>query len=94
VATARFKGTVIAQSDETQTVEGNPYFPPDSLKREFFKDSAKTTVCGWKGTANYYDVTVDGETAAAAAWYYAEPKRAAANIAGFVAFWGDIVVEP
>jgi uncharacterized protein (DUF427 family) len=93
MARAIWNGAVLAESDETVIVEGNHYFPPASVRREFFSDSPKTTVCGWKGTANYYDVTVDGETNAAAAWYYASPLDAADNIKDHVAFWGGVKVE-
>lgn len=83
---------MLAESDETVVVEGNHYFPPDSIHREHFSDSPKTTVCGWKGTASYYDVTVDGETNPAAAWYYATPKEAAGKIKDYIAFWGGVTV--
>lgn len=93
MAKATYNGVTIAESDDIEVVEGNPYFPPEALKREYFVESARTTVCGWKGTANYYDVVVNGETASAAAWYYADPKSAAANIKDRVAFWGAVQVE-
>jgi len=90
---AVWNGTVIAQSDRCELVEGNPYFPPDAVKREYLRDSATHTVCGWKGTANYYDVVVDGEANHDAAWYYPEPKPAAHNIKGYVAFWKGVEIE-
>ncbi|HSM45648.1 MAG TPA: DUF427 domain-containing protein [Acidimicrobiia bacterium] len=93
MARAILNGVVVAESDETVIVEGNHYFPPDSVKREHFTEVEKTTVCGWKGTANYYDVTVDDITSPAAAWYYATPKDAASEIEDYVAFWGDVRVE-
>lgn len=93
MARALYKGEVIAESDDTRTVEANLYFPPSALKRDFFVDNPKTTVCGWKGTARYYDVVVAGQTAKAAAWYYPEAKPEAAEIQGYVAFWGDVIVE-
>ena len=93
MARATWKGTVIAESDTFEMVEGNVYFPADSIKREHFRDSATHTVCPWKGTASYYDVVVDGQTNAGAAWYYPEPKDAAANIRGHVAFWKGVEVE-
>lgn len=93
MAKAVFNGVTIAESDDIETVEGNAYFPPSALKREFFTDNARTSVCGWKGTAKYYDVVVDGKTASAAAWYYPEPKSAAENIRDRVAFWGQVTVE-
>ena len=89
---AKWKNTIIAESNATVIVDGNHYFPADSLNQECFTESSETTVCGWKGTANYYDVTVDGETNLGAAWYYAEPKEAAANIKGYVAFWKGVEV--
>ena len=82
----------IAESDDTVIVEGNHYFPAESLQREFFEPSATTTVCPWKGTANYYSLNVDGERNVDAAWYYAEPKDAAREIKGRVAFWRGVTV--
>lgn len=93
MARALFNGQVIAESDETVVVEGNHYFPPASVKREFFSDHDRTSVCGWKGTANYYSVAVDGQEAEAAAWYYAEPLEAAAEIRDHVAFYPAVTVE-
>ena len=90
---AIWNGTVIAQSDRCEVVEGNPYFPPDAVKREYLRDSPTHTVCGWKGTANYYDVVVDGEANHDAAWYYPEPKPAAHDIKGYVAFWKGVKIE-
>ena len=78
---------VLANSNDTIVVEGNHYFPSSSLNMQFFKKSEKNTVCSWKGTANYYDVEVNGQSNKDAAWYYPEPKSAANNIAGYVAFW-------
>ncbi|QRV85358.1 hypothetical protein RhiJN_27441 [Ceratobasidium sp. AG-Ba] len=78
---------VLAESDKTVVVEGNHYFPPDSIKKEYFKDSDTHTTCGWKGVASYYNVEVDGKSITDAAWYYPEPKAAAANIKGYVAFY-------
>ena len=90
---ATWNGAVIAESSDTIVIEGNHYFPADSIDRSFFKDSPKTTVCGWKGTASYYDVVVGGETNAAAAWYYPAPKDAAAEIRNYVAFWQGVTVS-
>ena len=90
---AIWNGQVLAESDDTVVVDGNHYFPADSIDRKFFADSDKTTVCGWKGTASYYDVVVDGETNPAAAWYYPAAKPKAANIEGHVAFWRGVKVE-
>ncbi len=84
---AVLNGTVIAESDETVVVEGNHYFPLASVHSERLADSATTTVCPWKGTASYYDITVDGTTVPDAAWYYPEPKDAASEIADHVAFY-------
>jgi uncharacterized protein (DUF427 family) len=83
---------VLADSNETILVEGNHYFPPASLNMEFFKKSDKQTVCSWKGTANYYDLDVHGQSNQASAWYYPEPKSAANNIGGYVAFWKGVRV--
>ena len=90
---AIWNGVVVAESDRCEVVEGNQYFPPDSIKREYFQDSNTTTVCGWKGMANYYTLTVDGDTNADAAWYYADPKPAAKKIKGHIAFWRGVQVE-
>jgi uncharacterized protein (DUF427 family) len=90
---AIWNGKVVAESDTFEEVEGNVYFPPSALKAEHFTPSATTTVCGWKGTANYYDVLVDGERNADAAWVYRDPKPAAPNIKDHVAFWRGVKVE-
>ncbi len=89
---ATWNGRVIAESDDTVVVEGNHYFPADSLKPDAFTPNSRRTTCAWKGEAHYYDVTVDGETNAAAAWYYPEPKPAAAEIKDRVAFWNGVEV--
>ena len=91
---AIWNGVVLAESDETQVVEGNHYFPPSSIHRRFFRESETHTICGWKGTASYFDVVVDGQVNADAAWYYPEPKEAAAEISGHVAFWKGVEVRP
>lgn len=90
---ATWKGEVIAESDDTVIVEGNHYFPADSIKREHFKESDTHTVCPWKGTASYYDVVVGGEVNNDAAWFYPEPKEAAKEIKDHVAFWRGVKVE-
>jgi len=90
---AMWKGQVIAESDDTVIVEGNHYFPQASLNRDFFKSSSTTSVCGWKGTAQYFDVEVDGQVNRDAAWYYPDPKPAAENIRDRVAFWRGVQVE-
>ncbi len=81
---------VIAESDDTVVVEGNHYFPPDSIREEFFEKTSFTSFCGWKGTASYYSVTVDGKTNKNCAWYYAEPNDAAKKIRGRIAFWNGV----
>ena len=90
---AMWNGKVLAESDETVVVENNHYFPPDSLKREYFEESATETVCGWKGTASYFSLRVDGEVNADAAWVYRDPKPEAAHLAGRVAFWRGVEVS-
>jgi len=84
---------VLADSKQTIVVEGNHYFPAPTLNMQFFKASDKKTVCSWKGTASYYDIKVDGQINKDAAWYYAEPKSAANNIAGYIAFWKGVEVK-
>jgi uncharacterized protein (DUF427 family) len=93
MARAVWRGQVLAESSRYEMVEGNVYFPPDSIDRRFFKKSPTTTVCGWKGTAHYYTVTVDGADNPDAAWYYPDPKPAAAQIRGHIAFWHGVEVE-
>ncbi|MFN2455957.1 MAG: DUF427 domain-containing protein [Pyrinomonadaceae bacterium] len=90
---AIWHGEVIAESDQTIIVEGNHYFPQDSVKREFLHESATHSTCPWKGLASYYDVIVNGETNKDAAWFYPAPKKAAQNIADHVAFWKGVTVE-
>ena len=90
---AIYNGKVIASSDNTRVVEGNHYFPPDAIVSEHFVDSDTHTVCGWKGTASYYHVVVGEQRNTDAAWYYPEPKDAAREIAGHVAFWRGIEVD-
>jgi uncharacterized protein (DUF427 family) len=91
---ATWNGAVLADSDKTIVIEGNHYFPPDTIKREYFQDSHTHTTCPWKGEANYYDVVVDGQVNKDAAWYYPETKLAADEIRGRVAFWRGVKVEP
>lgn len=93
MAKAIWQGTVIAESDEFEVVEGNVYFPPTTIKAEFFEPSDHRSVCPWKGTASYYDVVVDGKRNESAAWFYPSAKEAAANIEGHVAFWKGVTVE-
>jgi uncharacterized protein (DUF427 family) len=92
MATATWHGTVLASSDDTVVVEGNHYFPRDSVIDGVLVDSSRTSVCPWKGTASYHSVVVDGEVNEDAAWYYPEPKDAAAEIKGRIAFWKGVEV--
>ena len=89
---AIWNGVVIAASDKTEQVEGNHYFPPESIKSEYFRPSDEKSVCPWKGTASYYDVVIDGRINKGAAWYYPSPKPAAGHIEGYVAFWRGVEV--
>jgi len=93
MARATWNGAVIAESDDIEVVEGNLYFPAGAVRREHLAESGTHTVCPWKGTASYYHVVVDGEQNRDAAWYYPDPKPAASNIAGRVAFWRGVKVE-
>ena len=90
---ATWNGAVLAESDDTVIVEGNHYFPPDAVRREHFRESATHTNCPWKGEASYFDVVVGDEVNRDAAWYYPQPKDAAKQIAGHVAFWRGVQVE-
>lgn len=90
---AIWNGTVLAESDATETVEGNHYFPHSAIRAEYFEPSKTHTNCPWKGEASYYTVVVDGHRNEDAAWYYPEPKEAARHIRGFVAFWRGVEVE-
>jgi uncharacterized protein (DUF427 family) len=89
---ALWNGSVIAETDRFEEVEGNVYFPPQSVKREFLRPSQTHTVCSWKGTASYFDVVVDGKVNRDAAWYYPEPKPAAATIRDHIAFWRGVTI--
>ena len=91
---ATWNGTVVAESDDTVVVEGNHYFPVDSIRADYLLPSNTKTMCSWKGQASYHTLFVDGNANPDAAWYYADPKEAAANIKGRVAFWKGVrVVE-
>ena len=90
---AIWNGAVLAESDTCEVVEGNQYFPPDSINRAYFQPSDTHTVCPWKGTASYYDVVVDGHINKDAAWYYPNPKEAARQIKDHVAFWHGVQVD-
>ena len=93
MAKATWNGTVVAESAHTEVVEGNHYFPPDTVKREYFKPSNTHTHCPWKGDASYYTLEVNGQQNADAAWFYPHPKDAAANIKDHVAFWKGVQVS-
>jgi uncharacterized protein (DUF427 family) len=89
---AIWNGKVIAETQSFEKVEGNLYFPLDSIRREYFKPSTTHTTCGWKGEASYYNLEVDGKTNLDAAWYYPAPKEAAQSIKGYVAFWKGVQI--
>lgn len=93
MAKAEWKGVTIAESESIEVVEGNVYFPPDSVNREYLEESNHSTTCPWKGRASYYHVAVSGARNENAAWYYPEPKDAAQNIKDHVAFWRGVKVE-
>lgn len=91
---AIWNGATIAESDTTVVIEGNHYFPPESVSMDLLEDSsASPTVCGWKGTADYYDVVVNGQTNQGAAWVYRDPKPEAKSIKGHIAFWKGVEVK-
>lgn len=90
---AIWNGAVLAESNQCEVVEGNQYFPPNSINQEYFKESNTHTTCGWKGVASYYSIEVDGQVNKDAAWYYPDPKDAAKNIQGYIAFWKGVKVE-
>ena len=93
MARATWNGAVIAESDQCIVVEGNQYFPPAAVQRQYLRESDTHTVCPWKGTASYYDVVVDGKPNKDAAWYYPQPKDAAKEIENYIAFWHGVTVE-
>lgn len=93
MARATWNGTLLAESDTTVVVEGNHYFPADSIKREHFKPSTHSTHCPWKGDSSYYSLEVGGQRNENAAWFYPEPKAAASEIKDHVAFWKGVEVE-
>ncbi len=90
---AVWNGQVIAQSDDIVRVDGNAYFPADSVQKSFVRDSTTHSTCPWKGVASYYSLDVDGKENKDAAWFYPEPKQAAAEIRGRVAFWKGVQVS-
>jgi len=94
MAKAIWNGAVLAESDSVVIVEGNSYFPPDSINVTYFKDSGTHTTCPWKGEASYYTLEVEGQQNKDAAWYYPNPKEKAQNIKGYIAFWRGVKVEP
>ena len=91
---AVWNGAVLAESDKTIVVEGNHYFPPDSINPDYFVDSSMHTTCPWKGRASYYDIVVDGQKNPGGAWYYPNASEAAKQIEGYVAFWRGVKVQP
>lgn len=93
MAKAIWNGVTLAESDRFEMVEGNIYFPPDTINRQYFKESDTHTICGWKGQASYYDIVVNGEVNRDAAWCYPTPKQAAENIKDYIAFWRGVRVE-
>lgn len=93
MARAIWNGAVLADSNQTIVVEGNHYFPPQSIHTEYFKPSDTHTTCGWKGEASYYHIEANGQLNRDAAWYYPDPKAAAAEIKGYVAFWKGVQVD-
>jgi len=93
MAKAYWNGIVIAESNDTVVVEGNQYFPPQSVRRDFLRPSKTHTECPWKGTASYYDIEVDGQRNADAAWFYPDPKPAASQIKDHIAFWRGVKIE-
>lgn len=90
---AIWNGIVLAESDNTIVVEGNHYFPQDSIKKEYFHESDSTSLCIWKGKAKYLSVTVNGKTNRDCAWYYPEPSLLAKKIKGYIAFWNGVEVR-
>ena len=93
MAKATWNGVVLAESNDTIVIEGNQYFPPNSINKEYFNESSNSSVCPWKGTASYFDIVVNGKVNAGAAWYYPHPKSAAKQIKDHVAFWKGVKVE-
>ena len=90
---AMWNGATLAESNNGIVIEGNYYFPPDAVNRDYFRESDAHTNCPWKGVASYYDVAVDGKTNEGAAWYYPTPKDAAKQITDYVAFWRGVEVK-
>jgi uncharacterized protein (DUF427 family) len=93
MAKAIWNGAILAESDNCEIVEGNYYFPPETINKQYFQESNTHTTCGWKGVASYYTIAVNGQENKDAAWYYPEPKERAINIKGYIAFWKGVKVE-
>ncbi|MFB2938149.1 DUF427 domain-containing protein [Aerosakkonemataceae cyanobacterium BLCC-F154] len=93
MAKAVWNGAILAESDRTEVVEGNHYFPPDTINKEYFKESSTHTTCSWKGVASYYTIEVDGQQNKDAAWYYPQTKDAAKKIQGYIGFWKGVKVQ-
>ena len=91
---AIWNDTVVAESDDTIEVEGNHYFPPDTIRSQYFTPTDTSSICAWKGTASSFTLAVDGQENVDAAWYYEAPKDAASEITGYVAFWKGVQVVP
>ena len=90
---ATWNGAVLAQSDETVTIEGNYYFPPESLNMEYFEETDTRSTCPWKGNASYYNIQVNGKLNENAAWFYKNPSDLAKQIKDHAAFWNGVVVQ-
>jgi uncharacterized protein (DUF427 family) len=93
IVKAVWKGKLLAETDNFEILEGNYYFPPESVKKEFLKDSDAHTTCPWKGLASYYDVVIEGEVNKDAAWYYPNPKPTANKIKNYIAFWKGVEIK-
>ena len=93
MAKAKWNETVIAESDVYEVVEGNVYFPPEAVRKEYLKPSETHTTCSWKGVASYYNVVVDGKVNKDGAWYYPTPLKAAEHIKNHIAFWRGVTVQ-
>jgi uncharacterized protein (DUF427 family) len=93
MAKAIWNGKVLAESNDTIVIEGNHYFPPESINRDYFQDSGTHTTCPWKGKASYYNIVDNGDTNKDAAWYYPNPSNMASEIKDYVAFWRGVNVE-
>ena len=93
MAKAIWEGVVLAESQDTVVIEGNHYFPTESLNRNFFRPTDRTSVCSGKGAARYYDLVVNDKTNRAAAWYYPDPEPAASVVKGRVAFWKGVKIQ-